>query len=412
MVFAMELDGSVFDRTSAAPMSLQVAELQWALRVIDQIEPAAERSNAPRRHCPSQKTVHVVDPLSDPRWDKIVASHPRASLFHSSGWLRSLALTYGYRPVAYTTSEPGGPLRNAAIFCEVDSWLTGRRLVSLPFSDHCEWLVDNVENKDKDNNDERAIFGALERAVATDGWRYVELRPLHAIGTRMWLSRSTVRYTFHALDLGPGLETIFSNFHKSSIQRKIRRAEREKLEYREGTSDDLLNDFYRLFRMTRARHRVPPPPRRWFENLIRECGDGLKIRAAYVSGRAVAAMITVRYKDTMMYKYGCSDTRFNRLGSMHLLFWNAIQEAKAAGLRCFDFGRTDADQPGLITFKGRWGAAESLLDYVRYSGAGSSTHLFDLRGGKWKAAAAKFVLSQLPSRAVAMIGSSLYGHVG
>ncbi|HLX86814.1 MAG TPA: GNAT family N-acetyltransferase [Terriglobales bacterium] len=397
-------------------MSLQVAELQWALRVIEQIEPAAERSSSPRGNRPSPKTVHIVDPLSDPRWDKLVASHPRASLFHSSGWLRSLALTYGYRPVAYTTSAPGEPLRTAAVFCEVDSWLTGRRLVSLPFSDHCEWLVDNVDNNDKDRgrdrDDERAICGALERAVATEDWRYVELRPLHAIGTPMWLSRSTVRYTFHALDVRPELETIFSNFHKSSIQRKIRRAEREKLVYREGRSDQFLNDFYRLFRMTRARHRVPPPPRRWFENLIRECGDGLKIRAAYVSGRAVAAIITVRYKDTMMYKYGCSDTRYNRLGSMHLLFWNAIQEAKAAGLSCFDFGRTDADQQGLITFKGRWGAAETVLDYVRYSAAGSSAHLFDLRGGKWKAAAAKFVLSHLPSRAVAMIGSSLYGHVG
>ena len=408
----MELDGSVFDRTSAAPMSLQAAELQWALRVIDQIEPASDRATSPKRNRPSPKTVFIVDPLSDPRWDKLVASHQRASLFHSSGWLRSLALTYGYRPVAYTTSEPGRPLRNAAVFCEVDSWLTGRRLVSLPFSDHCEWLIDDGENRDRDRDDERAICGALERAVATEDWRYVELRPLHAISTRMWLSRSTVRYTFHALDLRPDLETIFSNFHKSSIQRKIRRAEREKLVYRVGTSEHLLNDFYRLFRMTRARHRVPPPPRRWFENLIRECGEGLKIRAAYVHGRAVAAMITVRYKDTMMYKYGCSDTRYNRLGSMHLLFWNAIQEAKAAGLSCFDFGRTDADQPGLITFKGRWGAAETLLDYVRYSGAGSSTHLFDLRGGKWKAAAAKFVLSEIPSWVLFRVGQLLYRHVG
>ena len=406
----MELDGSVFDRTSAAPMSLQVKELRWALRVIEQVESAAECSTAPRRNRPGPKTIHVVDPLSDPRWDKLLASHPRASLFHSSGWLRSLALTYGYRPVAYTTSAPGGPLRNAAVFCQVDSWLTGRRLVSLPFSDHCEWLVDNIDNTD--TNDERVICGALERAVATEDWRYVELRPLHAIGTPLRLSCSTVRYTFHALNLDPDLATIFSNFHKSSIQRKIRRAEREKLVYREGKSDHLLNDFYRLFRMTRARHRVPPPPRRWFENLIRECGDGLKIRVAYVSGRAVAAMITVRYKDTMMYKYGCSDTHYNQLGSMHLLFWNAIQEAKVAGLRCFDFGRTDADQRGLITFKARWGAAETVLDYVRYNAAGSPTHLFDLRGGKWKAAAAKFVLSQLPSRALAMIGSSLYSHVG
>ncbi len=113
-----------------------------------------------------------------------------------------------------------------------------------------------------------------------------------------------------------------------------------------------------------------------------------------------------------MYKYGCSDTRFNRLGSMHMLFWNAIQEAKSADLRCFDFGRTDADQQGLITFKGRWGAAETILDYSRYSAGQPSTHAFDLRAGTWKRNAAKFVISQLPSRLVARIGAALYGHVG
>ena len=385
-------------------MSLQASELRWALRVIEKLDTDAVRSNFSKSN-DLPKTVHIIDPLGDPRWDKFIQSHPRASLFHSSGWLRALAVTYGYRPVAYTTCRPDGLLRNATVFCWVESWLTGRRLVSLPFSDHCEWLVDSKD-------DERAICSALELAIAAEGWRYLEVRPLQTIRTPISLSRSTVRYTFHVLDLRPDLGTIFANFHKSSIQRKIRRAEREGLTYREGVSDLLLNDFYTLFRITRARHRLPPPPRRWFANLIRECGDGVKVRVAYVSGRAVAAMITIRHKDTMMYKYGCSDSRFNRFGSMHLLFWNAIQEAKAAGLRCFDFGRTDADQRGLITFKGRWGAAETILDYSRFSPGPSSTHVFDLHAGTWKVNMAKFVLSQLPSRLVARIGAALYGHVG
>ena len=31
------------------------------------------------------------------------------------------------------------------VFCRIHSWLTGRRLVSLPFSDHCEPLYDSEE---------------------------------------------------------------------------------------------------------------------------------------------------------------------------------------------------------------------------------------------------------------------------
>ena len=358
---------------------------------------AAENEVRPKR-------VYIVDPLQDPRWDAFLQSHAGASLFHSEGWLRTLAMTYGYRPIAYTTCGFDEALNNAAVFCQVESWLTGRRLVSLPFSDHCEWLVDNEQ-------DTRAICTALEQSIERQHWRYIELRPLRPSGIFL-LSHSHFRYSFHVLDLRPKLETIFANFHKSSIQRKIHRAEREGLTYCEGSSDLLLNHFYLLFRITRERHRLPPTPRQWFANLIRYCGDGAKIRVALKDERPVAAMITVRYKDTMVYKYGCSDKRFNRFGSMHLLFWNAIQEAKNSGLRSFDFGRTDADQRGLIDFKGRWGAVESVLDYSRYSAGASSTHLFDLSAGKWKVKAAKFVLSQLPSSVVDRIGQALYGHVG
>src|SRR5262245_48008469 len=89
--------------------------------------------------------VHAFDPLHEPRWLEFVTSHPSASIFHTPGWLESLRRTYHFEPVALTTSAPGLPLRNALVFCPVRSWLTGARLVSLPFSDHCEPLVDDAD---------------------------------------------------------------------------------------------------------------------------------------------------------------------------------------------------------------------------------------------------------------------------
>lgn len=351
------------------------------------------------------RQVYIVDPLLDPRWDKFLGWHPRASMFHSSGWLRALATTYGYRPIAYSTCRFDEPLRNAAVFCEIESWITGKRLVSLPFSDHCDWLVDNKQ-------DARAIGTVLESSIARENWRYIEVRPRLLSGSSVRLPQTQVPYAFHELDLRPSLEDIFSRFHKSSTQRKIRRAGREGLEYCEGSSRLLLDHFYRLLQITRERHGVPPQPRKWFANLVQCCGEGLKIRVALKDARPVAAMITIRYKDTMVYKYGGSDPRFNRFGGMHLLFWNSIQEAKHAGLRRFDFGRTDADQQGLINFKGRWGAVKSDLHYSRYCAGATSTHALDLPAGQWKVKAAKFVISHLPSSLVASIGRVIYGHAG
>src|SRR6185295_20146121 len=85
--------------------------------------------------------AYTIDPLRDSRWPDLIVRYPNASVFHTRGWLEALRSTYGYVPVAFTTSAPNENLTNAVLFCAVRSWLTGSRLVSLPFSDHCEPLV-------------------------------------------------------------------------------------------------------------------------------------------------------------------------------------------------------------------------------------------------------------------------------
>jgi CelD/BcsL family acetyltransferase involved in cellulose biosynthesis len=357
------------------------------------------------RQSDKPKVANCIEPLEDCRWEPFLERHPRASVFHSSPWLEALSRTYGFQPIAYTTSLPGEDLENAMVFCRVESWLTGRRLVSLPFSDHCEPLVETTEDQD-------VLTAALMRKVEAERWSYLELRPVEVFEVASSLSRTAVTYAFHQLDLWPDLDTIFNGFHKSSTQRKIRRAEREGLSYREGSTPDLLDDFFRLFTLSRKRQGLAPQSKKWFANLMDCFGEALKVRVALKDDVAIAAMITIRHKDTLTYKYGCSDLRFNRLGSMHLLFWNAIQEAKSSGLRSLDFGRCDAGQQGLITFKNRWGASQSVLTYSRYGAAEKSTHIFDLYSSQWKSRAAKYALRHISPAILPMIGQIMYQHIG
>src|SRR5262249_25321288 len=147
--------------------------------------------------------------------------------------------------------------------------------------------------------------------------------------------------------------------HKDSTQRKIRRAEREGLTYEDGRSAPLLNAFFGLLLVTRRRHQLPPQPKQWFQNLIDCFGESLKIRVASKDGRPIAAILTLRHKNTLLYKYGGSCVECNNMGGMHLLLWKSIQEAKQYGLRKFDLGRSDYENTGLITFKDRWGGTRS-----------------------------------------------------
>jgi Acetyltransferase (GNAT) domain len=354
---------------------------------------------------PVNETIYRIEPLTDPRWETFVRGHRRASVFHSRAWLDALRRTYGYEPVAYTTSAPGSPLRDGAVFCRVESRLTGRRLVSLPFSDHCDLLVNEPE-------DLPVFANGLERELQNENWRYIEIRPLHMTEMVNGLGQSSATYSFHKLDLRPDLKTLLGNCHRSSTQRKIQRALREGLVYTEGSNESLLDSFYRLLVLTRQRHHLPPQPKSWYRNLMGGFGRDLKIRLALKDGRPVAGMLTLRYKDILVYKNGGSDSRFHNLGAMHLLYWESIRDAKDLGLHTFDLGRTDAEQAGLIKFKNRWGAEQSTLTYTRFAVKGHTKHVFDQNKSGWKMRLLKRAFAVTPRGLLPSVGSILYKHAG
>lgn len=351
----------------------------------------------------SSAEVFVLDPLHDDRWSEFIARHPDASMFHTHGWLEALRRTYGYEPLVVTTSDPNGALSNGILLCRVRSWMTGPRLVSLPFSDHCEPLVGDMLELE-------LLIRFLKSNVERGRCRYLEMRPLRGLNSgvpeRMHLNGNEA-YCIHQLDLSPSLDELYRRFHKSCVQRKISKAEREGLTYEEGRSEELLSKFYKLMLSTRRRHQLPPQSKAWFRNLTDCLGESLKIRVVSKNGNPTASIITCQFRDTSVYKYGCSDAHYQNLGGMFLLMWRAIQDAKASGARWFDFGRSEQRNEGLVTFKGHWGSIKSPLPYYRYPDGNN-------RGPKsdWKLRLVQKTCSHLPDPLLEMLGGLLYKHVG
>ena len=343
--------------------------------------------------------MYQVDPLQDPRWKELLLRHPSATVFHTPEWLEALRRTYGYEPIVPTTSAPSRELTEGLAACRVSSWLTGRRLVSLPFSDHCEPLVSCMEEF-------QHLLSGLKQEAVRSQYKYIEFRPLSfSLGRVSGLERSE-SFCVHKLDLGPTAAELFSGFHKDCVQRKIRRAEREDLVYEDGNSAALLRKFYDLQVITRRRQQLPPQPFAWFRNLAVCMGDKLKVRLVSKDGKPVASILTLQFRRILVYKYGCSDKLFSNLGGMQLLFWRAILEAKREGLSEFDLGRSDLGNDGLIHFKDRLGAKRTAVSYWRY-GASS-----DARPDTRKMAVARRVVSHLPSAWLTTAGSLFYRHVG
>jgi hypothetical protein len=349
-------------------------------------------------------SCYHLDPTKDARWTELVARHPKASVFHTIDWLNALRRTYGYEPVVFTTSPPTGELKNGLVFCRIDSWLTGCRLVSLPFSDHCEPLCDSTE-------DLEFLLRYLQTTLDHEEWKYLEVRPINGNLGRTNYGVGCVpaaTYYLHTLDMRSDLNDIFRNFDKDSIQRRVRRAQQAGLVEKTGNSDDLLKEFYRLLVITRRRHHVPPPPHEWFQNLISCQGDAAEIRLAYQDGNAIAAILTLRFRDIVYYKYGCSDPQFNKLGSMPWLLWKAIATAKSLGANEFDFGRTDLDNEGLLEFKNHWAPHPRKLVYWRFPKGSESGYSSD----DWKSKVAKCTFAYMPSGLLRIAGKLLYPHIG
>jgi CelD/BcsL family acetyltransferase involved in cellulose biosynthesis len=344
-------------------------------------------------------SIHIINPLSDDRWNAFVDRHPRASVFHQRGWLEALERTYGYEPLALTSAPEGQPLTDGIVLCRVSSWITGTRLVSLPFSDHCEPLLDDASEIPE-------FMNCLRTQCDRNQWKYVELRPLFDVQGAGYSLPNSGAYWFHELDLTPSLERLFKGLHRNSFQGKIRRAEREGLSYEAGRSEQVLDEFYRLLLVTRRRHGLPPQPRKWFKNLIECMGDNIQITLARKAGFPIAAVLGLRHGSSIVYKYGCSDMRFHNLGGMPFLLWKLIEEGKASGAERIDFGRSDLDNHGLIAFKDRLGTSKRLLTYCRYvNGKRSNATKSWKPQGFWG-------FSVLPAAALSTAGRVLYKHVG
>jgi hypothetical protein len=362
------------------------------------VSTATRRTLSVNTEC-SATSVYEINPLSDPRWEPFVTRHPQASVFHSTNWLRALRTTYGYDPVVVTTCPPDAALTNGVVSCRVQSWLTGRRFVSLPFSDHCEPLVSHASEVDD-------LLMHMKPYVDAGKWKYIEIRPVSRRPGSQTGFGGNVGHSLHRLDLRKSTQELFHNFHKDCVQRKIRRAEREKLHYEEGTSEALLRNFYELLVITRRRQCLPPQPLSWFRRLVAAFGKDLKIRIVSKDDLPIASILTLTHKKSVVYKYGCSDARFHKFGGMALLFWMSIQEAKDEGREEFEMGRSDRGNLGLIAFKEHWGAVGTELTYWRYP------HQPRLASSTWEKDLLQRLVPVAPGPVLKMAGKLLYRHIG
>jgi hypothetical protein len=300
--------------------------------------------------------VNQLNPLAISDWDQRVKLNPHSTFFHGAAWARVLVETYGYQPL-YLTTVRNGTGSGLLPLMEVNSWLTGKRGVGLPFTDECEPLAADQAGFQKLHQ------SALELARSRQ-WKSVEYRGGQAFfaGT----PPSLCHYT-HRVKLSRDAQALFAGL-EGGVRRAIRKAEKETVQIEVSRDLAAVKVFYQLLVKTRRRHGLPPQPFRLFHNIYRHIlSQNMGVVVVARKGHTpIGAAVFFQWADEVIYKYGASDERFQHLRPNNLVMWEAIKWHGGHGLQTLNLGRTSLANSGLRRFKLGWGAAEEKIAYYKF----------------------------------------------
>jgi hypothetical protein len=280
---------------------------------------------------------------------------------------------------------------------EVNSWITGRRGIALPYTDECEPLYSDPASI------QRLLQAALEYGRSR-GWKSVEWR-----GGRELFEGAPPSLAFytHSVALEADEERVFARL-ESSVRRAIRKAEKSGVTVTISQSLAAMKVFYKLQCQTRRKHGLPPQPFAFFKNifehiLTRNLG---MIAIASHQQRPIAASVYFQMGARAVYKYGASDEAFQQLRGANVVMWEAIKWHARNGAKTLHLGRTSLGNEGLRRFKLGWGATEQKIEYVKY----------DLRHNRYVTETDETtgwynrVFNILPMGLSRLIGAVLYRH--
>ena len=282
---------------------------------------------------------------------------------------------------------------------EVNSFLTGKRGVSLPFTDHCEPIAPNEACFS-------SMFDEILRYGRTAGWKSLEIRGGAEHFNGIVPYRTYVR---HVLSLHDREAELFRRLN-SATRRNIRTAEKSELQVTLSSSEKDLDEYYRLHCLTRKRHGVPPQPRSFFKaihgNVIQK-GKGFVVLAA-LQGQPVSGSVYFHSGRKAIYKFGASDLRYQHLRPANLVMWEALRWFSKNGFNEICFGRTDLESAGLIHFKDGWSTRKEPLNYYRYDLKRSAF----AKGSTEMNRVSERIFRGSPVPLLRFAGELLYRHVG
>lgn len=295
----------------------------------------------------TEVSVRRMEPGDAARWDDYVYGHPDATFFHRAGWQRVIKDAFGH-PTHFLLAERGGEVVGVLPLAEINSWLFGHSLSSLPFCAYAGLLADN--DLARGALDEAAQ--AIARRLKVGALEYRNQAPQHT----EWPTKDL--YVTFKKAIEPEIEA-----NMNAIPRKQRAMVRKGI--KAGLVGEIDSDTTRFFQAYSASvHRLGTPvfSRHFFRLLKAEFGDDCEVLTITLEGKIISSVMSFYFRDEVLPYYGGGVDAARAVAGNDFMYWDLLRRGCERGLKVFDFGRSKRGT-GSFDFKKNWGFEPAPLHY-------------------------------------------------
>lgn len=301
----------------------------------------------------SKNTRFQILNYLDERWKSFINTIPSATIFHHPVWMQVLHQCYGYRFFVFALFNDAGQIVAGIPIAEIENALGKKRLISLPFSDHCQPLCHSSEELNQLIKHIGYLYNRSEMTQIEIRWELI---------SDAFISFSN--YVLHTIKLDSDINKVITRFTKMH-GRNINIGKKRGVLIEWGKEEKHLRTFYDLHLQARHRQGIPIQPWRFFKllkDIVFNQGLGFVLLARHKS-KYLAGAVFLTWRKKLIYKYGASCTEGLKLRPNNIIFYNAIRWGCENGYTLCDLGKTEISNIGLRNFKNGWGAEERPLIY-------------------------------------------------
>lgn len=300
--------------------------------------------------------IKIINPVNFTGWNDLILQINEYSIFHSSQWAKLLSNSYGYNP-CYFVIEKERRISAAVPMMIINSFISGRRMVSLPYTDFCKPLL-------TENISFCFLFDEIVKFGKKENLNYIEFKDDKQLNDS---SHFTTFHYRHKLSLCKSEDEIFSDFRKGT-KSSIKKAIKEGVTVQIDNSFESVEKFCKMNQVTRKKHGLPPQPTSFFTKLYKYIigeGSGFVVLAKK-ENQTVAGAIYLTFGKKVLYKYSASYPQYQNLMANNLVMWEAIKHSINNKYEEMDFGITESENEGLRIYKNGWGVEESQVYLYKY----------------------------------------------